>query len=64
MYIPKILDVQKVLEDARKKSAEGLITVHFHAEDMKCEGWDHRLYKDSLVIDEWGKDHGTKQHST
>jgi hypothetical protein len=54
MYMIPILDEQKVMNDARKKSEEEHVLLHFHAEGDHCEDSKHQMYFSGVVIDEWG----------
>jgi hypothetical protein len=54
MYISAGIDVQVVLSDARKKSREGSVMVHYHAKGDMREGLKHAHFVDGEKSSEWG----------
>jgi hypothetical protein len=51
MYIFHGIDEQKTLSDARDKSSEEVVQVHWHKKEELCEAkFGHQLFKDGYAV--------------
>jgi hypothetical protein len=63
MYIFSGIDAQVILGDARKKSKDDEVMVHFHPRNidysLRGRAFKHQLIRDSVVVEEWGEVDGS-----
>lgn len=54
MFITAGIDEQKVLEEAREKSTESQVSVHWHPARAACRNEKHESYQNGELRHSWG----------